>query len=58
MSWWLQAYLPQEREVARPMLEAAVDAGFRAPGVLDGEPDLAAVRSLPGWPAVRSRLSA
>ncbi|MBN2623800.1 MAG: site-2 protease family protein [Acidimicrobiales bacterium] len=39
-------------------VEAAVDAGFRAPGLLDGEPDLATVRALPGWPAVRSRLSA
>ncbi|HEX8804973.1 MAG TPA: hypothetical protein VF743_12295, partial [Acidimicrobiales bacterium] len=36
----------------------AVDAGFRAPGLLDGEPDLATVRALPGWPAVRARLSA
>jgi hypothetical protein len=39
-------------------IEAAVDAGFKAPGLLDSEPDLTAVRSLPGWPAVRSRLSA
>ena len=39
-------------------VEVAVDAGFRAPGVLDGEPDLAPVRELPGWAAVRSRLSA
>ena len=39
-------------------VEAAVDAGFRAPGLLDGEPDLAPVRDLPGWPAVRARLSA
>jgi stage IV sporulation protein FB len=39
-------------------VEAAVDAGFRAPGLLDGEPDLAPVRALPGWPAVRARLSA
>jgi Zn-dependent protease len=39
-------------------VEAAVDAGFRAPGLLDGEPDLAPVRALPGWAAVRSRLSA
>jgi Zn-dependent protease len=39
-------------------VEAAVDAGFRAPGLLDGEPDLASVRALPGWPAVRARLSA
>ena len=30
VTWWFQAYLPQEREVARPMLEAAVDAGARA----------------------------
>jgi stage IV sporulation protein FB len=39
-------------------VEAAVDAGFRAPGLLDGEPDLSSVRALPGWPAVRSRLTA
>jgi 4-hydroxymandelate oxidase len=30
VAWWLQAYLPQERELARPMLDAAVDAGARA----------------------------
>lgn len=30
VTWWLQAYLPQDRELARPMLEAAVDAGARA----------------------------
>jgi 4-hydroxymandelate oxidase len=29
-SWWLQAYLPQDRELARPMLEAAVEAGASA----------------------------
>jgi 4-hydroxymandelate oxidase len=28
--WWLQAYLPQDRERARPMLDAAVAAGARA----------------------------
>ncbi len=39
-------------------IEAAVDAGFKAPGLLDSEPDLAPVRALPGWTAVRSRLSA
>ena len=39
-------------------VEAAVDAGFKAPGLLDSEPDLAAVRALPGWTAVRSRLTA
>jgi hypothetical protein len=39
-------------------VEAAVDAGFKAPSLLDSEPDLASVRELPGWTAVRSRLSA
>ncbi|HEX6417482.1 MAG TPA: site-2 protease family protein [Acidimicrobiales bacterium] len=39
-------------------VDVAVDNGFRAPGVLDGEPDLATVRALPGWAAVRARLSA
>lgn len=39
-------------------IEAAVDAGFKAPGLLDSEPDLAPVRALPGWTAVRARLSA
>lgn len=28
--WWLQAYLPQTRDRARPMLESAVDSGARA----------------------------
>ncbi len=52
---WARAGSPDE---ALRWVEAAVDAGFRAPGVLDGEPDLAAVRALPGWAAVRRRLSA
>jgi Zn-dependent protease len=39
-------------------VDTAVEAGFRAPGLLDGEPDLASVRALPGWAAVRARLSA
>ena len=52
---WARAGNPDE---ALRWVEAAVDAGFRAPGLLDGEPDLAPVRALPGWPAVRSRLSA
>lgn len=30
VTWWLQAYLPQDRELARPMLEAAVNAGAGA----------------------------
>lgn len=28
--WWLQAYVPQERDLARPMLDAAVAAGASA----------------------------
>jgi Zn-dependent protease len=52
---WARAGQPDE---ALRWVEAAVDAGFHAPGLLDGEPDLAAVRALPGWAAVRSRLSA
>lgn len=28
--WWLQAYLPQERALAEPLLESAVQAGARA----------------------------
>lgn len=30
VAWWLQAYLPAERNLARPMLEAAVRGGARA----------------------------
>lgn len=30
VAWWLQAYLPQQRALGRPMLEAAVSAGARA----------------------------
>lgn len=47
-----------QAEEALRWVEAAVDAGFRAPGLLDGEPDLASVRELDGWAAVRSRLTA
>ena len=52
---WARAGEPDD---ALRWVEAAVDAGFHAPGLLDGEPDLASVRALPGWAAVRSRLSA
>jgi stage IV sporulation protein FB len=52
---WARA---SEPATALRWVGAAVDAGFRAPGVLDGEPDLASVRALPGWAEVRSRLSA
>lgn len=34
----------------------AVDLGFAATALLDGEPDLAAARAHPGWRAVRDRL--
>lgn len=37
-------------------VERAIDDGFHAPGLLDGEPDLAAARTLPGWADVRRRL--
>lgn len=37
-------------------IEAAVDAGFKAPTILDKEPDLLEVRAHPGWPAIRSKL--
>jgi stage IV sporulation protein FB len=50
---WSRADEP-ERAIA--WLERAADAGFRAAGVVDGEPDLAAVRTHPRWPAVRARL--
>lgn len=30
VTWWLQAYLPQQRELAEPMLAAAVSAGAGA----------------------------
>jgi hypothetical protein len=52
---WSRAGQP---DVALRWVATAVDAGFRAPGLLDGEPDLASVRSQPGWAAVRARLSA
>jgi len=52
---WARAGRPEE---ALRWVEAAVDAGFKAPGLLDGEPDLAPVRALEGWSAVRARLSA
>jgi Zn-dependent protease len=47
-----------EADEALRWVESAVDAGFKAPGLLDSEPDLAPVRALDGWTAVRSRLSA
>lgn len=38
-------------------LDHAADAGFRAASVVDGEPDLAAVRVDPRWPVLRARLA-
>ena len=38
-------------------LDRAADAGFRAATVVDGEPDLAAVRADPRWPLLRARLA-
>lgn len=52
---WAKA---DEVDEALRWVEAAVDAGFKAPSVLDGEPDLASVRAHPGWSAVRARLTA
>lgn len=37
-------------------LAVALSDGFTAAGLLDGEPDLAPVRALPGWSEVRARL--
>ena len=38
-------------------LERAVGEGFAAVGLLDGEPDLAAARTHPGWAQLRSTLT-
>jgi len=38
-------------------LDHAADAGFRAASVVDGDPDLAAVRADPRWPLLRARLA-
>jgi hypothetical protein len=38
-------------------LDRAVDHGFAAAHVLDGEPDLDAVRHMPGWANVRARVA-
>lgn len=42
---------------AATWLERAADAGFRAPALVDGEPDLATVRDDPRWPVIRARLT-
>jgi hypothetical protein len=45
-----------EPDLAVDWLGRAADAGFRAAGLVDGEPDLAAVRTDPRWPLLRARL--
>jgi hypothetical protein len=37
-------------------IERAIDAGFTAGPLLDGEPDLASIRRLAEWPAARARV--
>ncbi|MDZ7673626.1 MAG: site-2 protease family protein [Acidimicrobiales bacterium] len=37
-------------------VQRAVESGFAAPALLDGEPDLAEVRAHPGWDTVRDQL--
>jgi Zn-dependent protease len=44
-------------DAAASWLERAADEGFRAPSVVDGEPDLATVRADPRWPVLRARLT-
>ncbi len=46
-----------ELELALTWLDRAADAGFRAATIVDGEPDLAIVRSDARWPLLRARLS-
>jgi hypothetical protein len=38
-------------------IERAIDAGFGAGALLDGEPDLAAARATPQWARARARVS-
>lgn len=46
-----------EVEQAIVWLGQAADQGFRAASIVDGEPDLEAVRDDPRWPLLRARLS-
>lgn len=52
---WSQAGRPED---GLRWLERAVRAGFKAPNLLDHEPDLAPVRELSGYSAVRDQASA
>jgi stage IV sporulation protein FB len=51
---WARA---DEVDRAVTWLEHAAEAGFRAAGLVDGEPDLAVVRTDPRWPLLRARLA-
>jgi Zn-dependent protease len=46
-----------EAERGLMWLTLAVEAGFSSPSVIDGQPELAPVRQLPGFPLLRSRLA-
>jgi hypothetical protein len=46
-----------DTEHAVEWLERAADDGFRAATLVDGEPDLEAVRADPRWPLLRTRLA-
>lgn len=46
-----------EGERALDWLDKAIDAGFSAGALLDGQPDLTGVRGLPRWHQVRARIS-
>jgi Zn-dependent protease len=41
---------------AMAWLNRAIDDGFDVGSLLDGEPDLASLRTLPSWPSVRARV--
>jgi len=45
-----------EGERALDWLDKAIDAGFTAGALLDGQPDLSGVRGLPRWSQVRARV--
>jgi hypothetical protein len=45
-----------ERGNAMAWLNRAIDEGFAEGSLLDGEPDLADLRTLPSWPTTRARV--
>jgi hypothetical protein len=46
-----------DNDRAMAWIDRAIDDGFRAGALLDGEPDLAPLRIRPDWPAARARVS-